>query len=177
VSEQIKPCAICGEYPYFDDLAPFAVKCKNNKCTNGIDYVARSHSLDDLVSKWNALQHNEFFIVIPHELPALNEILGATNSNRYVGAALKKKSMQLVALYLPNKTLPTPLTADFLFYSKNARKDPDNIASGATKIIFDAMQQKGILVNDGQKQIRQLHYRFAVDKNNPRIEITLKRAM
>lgn len=171
----IEPCAKCGAYPYFDDLAPFAVRCSNPKCQNGRDYVARHADLETLAQKWNDLQSAAAFslcILIPGELPALNEIINADRQNRFAGARLKRRAMDAVAPYLPKTPLTTPVTVDIHFCSKNARKDPDNIAAGATKIIFDAMQRAGILENDGQKQIAGLRYTFSVDAKNPYISAT-----
>ncbi len=172
---KIKPCAKCGAYPYFDDLNPFAVRCSNPECPNGHDYVAQHADLDSLARTWNDLQSRAAFslcVLIPGELPSLNDIIDADRKNRFVGAKLKRQAMDAVAPYLPRAKLTTPVAVDIHFCSKNARKDPDNIAAGATKIIFDAMQRAGILENDGQKQIAELHYTFSVDAKNPYIAAT-----
>ncbi len=169
---QIKPCAKCGAYPYFDDINPFAVRCQNPECPNGCDYVAHDANLDALAQKWNNLQSRTVFslcVMIPGELPSLNQIIDADRCNRFVGAKLKRQAMNTVVPYLPRTPLSTPVAVDIHFCSKNARRDPDNIAAGATKIIFDAMQRAGILENDGQKQIAELHYTFSIDPKNPHI--------
>lgn len=172
---KIEPCAKCGAYPYFDDLGPFAVRCRNPECSNGRDYVARDANLDTLAHKWNGLQSRAAFslcVMIPGELPSLNQIIDADRRNRFVGAKLKRQAMDMVAPYLLHIPLTTPVSVDIHFCNKNARRDPDNIAAGATKIIFDAMQRAGILENDGQKQITELHYTFSVDPKNPHISAT-----
>lgn len=169
---QIKPCAKCGEYPYFDDLNPFAVRCRNPECPNGRDYVARHENLNELTRIWNDMQSRTAYslcILIPGELPSLNDIIDADRRNRFVGAKLKRNAMAVVAPYLPHTPISTPVTVNIHFCSKTARRDPDNIAAGGTKIIFDAMQRAGILENDGQKQIAELHYTFSVDAKNPHI--------
>ena len=141
MQEQIKPCAKCGAHPYFDDLNPFAVRCRNPKCPNGRDYVARDTSLEALGRIWNDLQSRPPFslcIMIPGELPALNELFNGYRRNRFLGARIKSDAEHLVQQYLPRTPLTTPVVVNIHFCSKNARKDPDNIAAGATKIIFDA---------------------------------------
>lgn len=61
----------------------------------------------------------------------------------------------------------------FRWFEKNRQRDKDNIAF-AKKFILDALQTAKILVNDGWSQIRYFHDEFEVDKDNPRVEITIE---
>ena len=55
---------------------------------------------------------------------------------------------------------------------QNKRKDKDNIAF-AKKFILDGMIQAKLIQNDGWKEISGFTDEFHVDKNNPRVEVTI----
>lgn len=61
----------------------------------------------------------------------------------------------------------------FRWYSKDRRKDQDNIEFGK-KYILDAMQKTGTIENDGWKQAggNTLHEHY-IDKGVPRVEVIL----
>lgn len=60
-------------------------------------------------------------------------------------------------------------------YEPNARRDPDNVISGARKIILDALQHMNVLEGDGRKYVSSgINDRVEVDRENPRIEIIIK---
>jgi len=59
-----------------------------------------------------------------------------------------------------------PIRIHFIWVStKDDRRDPDNIASGGTKAILDAMQQAGKLKNDNRKYIVSLYNDFEIGKD------------
>ena len=60
----------------------------------------------------------------------------------------------------------------FAWYCKNKKVDPDNI-SFAKKFILDGFQDAKLIENDGFKQICCFQDIFHVDKDNPRVEISL----
>ena len=60
----------------------------------------------------------------------------------------------------------------FHWVEKKTRRDKDNIAF-AKKFILDALQEMGILQNDGWSEILGFSDTFDVDKDNPRIEVSL----
>lgn len=57
----------------------------------------------------------------------------------------------------------------------NRRKDKDNIMAG-TKFILDGLVLAGVIKNDGWKQIGNIDHRWAIDRDNPRVEVILKEA-
>lgn len=59
------------------------------------------------------------------------------------------------------------------FYEPNTRRDKDNISAVAHKFIQDAMVQCKLLENDGWKQIGNISDSYYIDRENPRIEVTL----
>lgn len=67
-----------------------------------------------------------------------------------------------------------PVEIAFRFYEPNSRRDIDNVAGWGHKCILDALVKSEIIENDGWKQIRSISDEFYIDKNNPRIEVTIK---
>lgn len=113
--------------------------------------------------------------VIQGRLDGMNEIIHASRYNKYIGARMKKTNDMSVVLQTarlkPIERYPIKVYASF--YEPNARRDPDNILSGALKSILDALQKNGIIRNDGQSEIAEIRAHFFTSKKNPRIEIEL----
>ena len=117
-------------------------------------------------------------IVIPHELMDLNKFINLQRGNRYGGAKAKKDQTNLCTMYIKRamanglKVKQYPITIRFKWVMPNRRKDKDNIAF-AKKFILDGMQDAGLIVNDGWKEIDGFEDTFEVDKDNPRVEISI----
>lgn len=115
--------------------------------------------------------------VIPWTLPGMNEYTAAKNYSRYCGHAFKKDVEEGILACL-RTSVPTgtvfnhKVRVDILFVEKDRRRDYDNIRAG-TKFILDALQKAGILRGDGQKYVYPPKDVFAVDKERPRVEVTL----
>lgn len=77
---------------------------------------------------------------------------------------IRKAKLQKVTGY--------PVTLKITWYEKDRRRDIDNITF-ATKFIQDALVKEKIIVDDSQKYICKIEHEVLVDKNNPRIEISL----
>ena len=106
-------------------------------------------------------------------LSGLNEYVNANRHNRYKGASMKKEAESLISAYLtPVVHFKKLVHIQFDWYEKNKQRDKDNIAS-AKKFIFDALVKKGILEGDGWKHVDGFTDNFYIDKDNPRIEITI----
>jgi Holliday junction resolvase RusA-like endonuclease len=63
---------------------------------------------------------------------------------------------------------------DIVWYEPNRRRDLDNIAAGK-KFILDGLQAIGKIENDGWKQIAGFTDTFEVDKQDPRVEVKIRR--
>ena len=115
---------------------------------------------------------------IPGELPALNEIID-TAKQKWSYKDIKKAETERVAWGLIRqgaKRLPQfakPIEVKITWYCPNRRKDKDNILAGC-KFIFDAMQDIGLIKNDGWSQIARIVPEFEVDAKRPRIEIQIE---
>lgn len=114
-------------------------------------------------------------IVIPVELPSLNEYVTAERSNRFAASAMKKRFTHICSVYTraainEGVTFDWPCELKFVWYMPSRRKDPDNVAF-AKKFVLDGFQQCGFLENDNIKHITALHDEFRIDKADPRVEI------
>ena len=117
-------------------------------------------------------------LIIPGELPALNEIIRAAKDGK--GSyqpynKMKKKHMQIIATECKKQLKNIKFNRihlDITWYCDRKRKDPDNIASGI-KFILDTFVNLEIIANDGWKQIKGFSHNFEVDKENPRVEILI----
>ena len=111
--------------------------------------------------------------IISGRLPSLNDYTKANRGNKYAGNTLKQDTQQLISLYIPKwVTIEKPVTIEFRWYEQNTKRDLDNVAF-AKKFILDALVNKGILVDDGWKQVVGFSDEFYVDKKNPRIEVDI----
>lgn len=112
-------------------------------------------------------------IVIPGQLPSMNEIIDAAKGHWNNYRDMKRTYTDLVAWHA--KKLPEIDRADIIitWHCPNRRKDKDNITAG-TKFILDGLQASGRMKNDGWSQIGDITHRFSVDKKNPRVEVELK---
>lgn len=118
--------------------------------------------------------------VIKGRLPGRNEFDNGNRANRYMGAQKKKEAQAEVVRQLKTqgygRTIPFKVDIELFFVEPNMRRDPDNILAGAIKVLLDAMVECGILANDTMKQVGNIYARYAVNKSNPRIEVTLRRS-
>lgn len=110
---------------------------------------------------------------IPGKLPGLNEIIEANRNNRFAGAKQKRDVQFLIKLVARNlPVLKEPVKIEYLWIEPNKRRDWDNIRAGA-KFIRDSLVELGKLKNDGWANICYEHSDYAVDKDNPRVEVTI----
>lgn len=110
--------------------------------------------------------------VIKGELPDLNQIIKASKSHYMSYSNMKKDYTALVMISAGNHPKIERADVEITWYAKNRRKDPDNIAAGV-KFILDGLVKGGVLENDGWNQINRITHDFAIDKENPRIEVKL----
>lgn len=117
-------------------------------------------------------------VIIPGELTDLNKYIEAERGNKYKGAKIKEVETNVVRaachpLFVADrKVAGYPLDVRIHWFCKDRMKDPDNIAA-AKKFIMDGLVLAEIIENDGWKQIRSFCDRFSIDRNFPRIVVTL----
>ncbi len=127
----------------------------------------------------------EYHFTVPGTLPGLNDYLEAERkftrrggTAHSVGNDMKQENQMLICnairLQMKRLKIQQPVHISYKFYEPNRRRDLDNIASVAHKFIQDSLVRCGVLENDGWEQITGFSDAFFVDRNNPRIEVTIR---
>lgn len=120
---------------------------------------------------------------IEGRLPALNDYVRACRANRFFAHQMKQQAAEQVAwaVRLAHlKPMNGPVAVGFHWYEQNKKRDMDNIAF-AKKFILDVLQPQtsknpygaGILDGDGWKHVDGFTDTFDVDKEHPRIVVTI----
>ncbi len=116
-------------------------------------------------------------LVVPGPLPGLNEYIAAERRNKYAAAGMKRRAEAIVAAaartQLKGVRLTRPVVMGYVWVEKNRRRDRDNVAF-ARKFVQDALVRCGVLRGDGWKEIAGFTDAFAVDRERPRVEVTLR---
>lgn len=119
-------------------------------------------------------------VIIPFQLPSLNEYIAQERKHRNQAAKLKSKWQKSVAMALRRQirgSLREPVTMRYTWVERDRKRDKDNISSFGRKIIQDAMvKDLRVLRNDGWANIEGFSDRFLVDKSCPRVEIEILEA-
>lgn len=112
--------------------------------------------------------------VIPGELPAMNQLIGAANKSRWSYNDLKREWTERIAMEARVSRLPRVQRALVRchWYVRSKRRDPDNIAAGI-KLILDGLVMAGVLPGDGWRHIAGIEHVFAVDRERPRVEVEI----
>lgn len=91
---------------------------------------------------------------------------------------MKRKYKRIVSdavrIRLGGLKIKKPVILHYKFYEADKRRDKMNIFSFADKVIEDALQEVGVLQNDGWKDVVNTTHEFYVDKAKPRIEVTIE---
>lgn len=120
---------------------------------------------------------------ITGRLDGMNDFISANRSTSGKGrtfwcsGAQMKKDNQLNVAIAIRKAHLKPITGrcrlHYRFFEPNMKRDLDNISGFAHKVVQDALVETGILENDGWKQIAGYTDDFFIDKEDPRIEVTI----
>ena len=116
-------------------------------------------------------------LVIPGELPGLNEIIEYSKEHWAKYAGEKHNRTEEIAYLAKSQIKGKYQKVDlaFTWFCKNKKRDKDNIIAGQ-KFVLDGLVAAGIIENDGWKQIGNIFHYFEIDGENPRIEIIIKEA-
>lgn len=119
----------------------------------------------------------EYSLVINGRLPGMNDFIKAQRTNKYKGAKFKADAQNIVMLHIKQQLRRVHITKKvrifYMFYEQDRRRDLDNIAGFAHKVIQDALVVTNVIKNDGWNEIGGFNDCFAVDPKNPRIEILI----
>ena len=118
----------------------------------------------------------EVKIVVPGEMPGMNEIVTAAKKGRRKYQPyndMKRENTESVAWIAKKVPKKKRVFLDITWVAKNKRRDPDNIAA-AVKFVWDGLVEAGVIPNDGWSENGGWTNHFKVDKKNPRIEIIIR---
>ena len=108
-------------------------------------------------------------------LPGYNELKARCWQEAARRKAEAMREVQIAAMIARIRPVRGQVTVTISCYEPNARRDVDNVTSGAGKVILDALQEIGVLQGDGRKYIAQVIYSAVeVDRKNPRVEISIE---
>ncbi len=115
-----------------------------------------------------------FTFTMTGRLESLNETLKIPRF-RFTQAKKRRMSKRHISQWILYSSVPkftTPVRIHFKWVEKDRRRDYDNIRAGS-KLILDALVKLERIVNDSQAWLMPPTDTFEVDKDNPRIEVTI----
>lgn len=120
-------------------------------------------------------------LVIPGRMESLNEYIAALNRSRHAGNAMKRSRTEQVAMLARSqlrgwKPVP-PVRLEYLFAEPNRKRDKDNVAAFAHKVVQDGLVEAGVLANDGWEYVAGSSDSYCVDRARPRIEVRIVEVM
>ena len=115
--------------------------------------------------------------IIYGRLSGLNKYTAANRTNPHKGSKQKRQNQEKIIWEIKKQLRDVKITKPVLmyyqFYEKDRRRDKDNILSSAVKFIQDSLVKTKVLEDDNQKHIHNFYFDTFVDKENPRIEVTI----
>lgn len=118
-------------------------------------------------------------LVIEGQLPNLNDYTKACRTYKMAGAKMKKDAEKVVSFFIMQQLhdvkFEGTVELNFRWYEPNKKRDLDNICF-AKKFILDALVNNGTIEADGWKGVIGFTDSFFIDKENPRIEVDIKKA-
>ncbi len=100
-------------------------------------------------------------------MPGMNEIIALAKRSHYSYNAEKRKWAKVIQLYALEQgfqPITEPAFFEFEHLEPNRRRDPDNLAGGAQKLAFDALQDAGLLRNDGWEHVLGISHTWKVSE-------------
>lgn len=122
----------------------------------------------------------EYHFTVKGTLPGLNDYLKAERSfskKHSCGNDMKQQYQMVISnairTQLKRLEIKNPVRIEYRFYEPNRKRDLDNIAGVAHKFIQDALVKCKVLENDGWNNITGFSDHFYIDRQNPRIDVTI----
>mgnify|MGYP000875768400 FL=1 len=107
-------------------------------------------------------------LLIDEKLPSLNDYIAKINRNKHIGNKFKHDVQERINWYIRAskiKPIKCRVDLDIYWHEKTKRRDVDNIYS-AIKYLGDSLQIMGIIENDSQRFIRNIHNYLVEDKKD-----------
>lgn len=118
-------------------------------------------------------------LTIEGELCDLNTYINDERSSRYQAASIKKVETNRVASLARLQKLDPipesvyPVAVHLMWYTKDLRKDVDNVVF-AKKFILDGLVEAGVIAKDSRKYVAFVQDQgIEVDKHRPRVEVAI----
>jgi len=114
---------------------------------------------------------------IPGKLPSQNDANRAGRSHWIKAARMKRETQDFVGWCIKAarlKPVTSPTCIAIHFFEPNRRRDLDNIAGFASKVILDALVQQRVLADDSPRYVKGISYVWSVDKGNPRVVVMIE---
>lgn len=119
----------------------------------------------------------EYKFIIPGRLDGLNNYTAANRTNPHKGGKVKRDNEDHVIWCIRQQLrgihIEKPVLIYYRFYEKDRRRDGDNILSCAAKFVQDSLTKTRVLAEDNRNCIPHFYHDVFVDKENPRIEVTI----
>lgn len=118
-------------------------------------------------------------VFIEGPLPGMNHIIASAKvrNGRYSKYAQEKREWEerviLICKAHKLKPVQSRVYFDFIWYEKNRRRDPDNIAA-SKKFILDALVRAGILPDDGWNYVGGFKDRFCLTEGRPGVLVIMR---
>lgn len=118
-----------------------------------------------------------YTFTIKGRLEGLNNFISANRTHPMKGNNMKKNNENIVICAIHDQLsklhIKHQVNINYTFCEANSKRDKDNVASFAMKVIQDSLVKTGVLENDGWKNIKSFSCDFEVDKSNPRIVVEI----
>lgn len=109
---------------------------------------------------------------IPGKLPSYNDLQGNWRTvARVKGEAMTTIGWAAKVAHIAPVSGKARVT--IRCYEPNRKRDPSNVRSGAEKVIYDALQNIGIIKNDNWARLVDCPATVEYDKENPRVEVII----
>lgn len=115
-------------------------------------------------------------LIIKGRLPGYNDFNTGHWAARY---RIKSEAMETIAWSIrAQKIRPVESKAKvrIICYEPNKRRDPSNVRAGAEKVIYDELQNSGIIKDDNWAGLHDIPAQIKLDRENPRVEIFIEGA-
>ncbi len=114
--------------------------------------------------------------IIPGKLKSLNELLDAPNRRTANGIKSRQQMICYAAIKqsLPGLHIKKPVRLHYCYHETDRRRDLDNIAGFAHKVIQDALVKARVLENDGWRNVVGFSDEFQCDRKDPHIIVRIE---
>ena len=126
----------------------------------------------------------EYKLIIDGRLPCLNDYLKAERQTYRKGGKfttkgneMKQESQEVIIWRIRQQLrgvhINRQVDLNYHYFEPNKKRDKDNVSAYARKVVQDSLVLAGVLDNDGWKNVHNSSDEFDVDKDMPRIEVTI----